>query len=150
LARQLFTAAASPVTAFADMLRLDDRPIVVSLSLQCGRTAFLLKTAHDESLRKFAPGLILENEILRRFHDTGFADRLDSASVAGYVLDDFFCDRERIGDLVLAVDGTVTPAALRGLVAQDRSLQAARDRLKALYRSVVDMRTRARDRSAVS
>jgi CelD/BcsL family acetyltransferase involved in cellulose biosynthesis len=89
-ARTLFVRAGQGgVSPRADVLSLDGRPIAVSLALVCGGTAHLLKTAYDESLRAYAPGLILEDEIIRAFHATAFADRLDTASVAGSALDDF-------------------------------------------------------------
>jgi CelD/BcsL family acetyltransferase involved in cellulose biosynthesis len=139
LARRLFTGSAGPVTSRADLLRLDGRPIAISLALICQGRAFLLKTAYDESLRALAPGLLLEVEIIRRFHERRFATRLDSASLAGCVLEDFFPDREPIGDVVLAADANVSPRALSALVAQERLRLAALARMKRCYWGLVDL-----------
>ena len=133
MARRLFGGAEGPVTARADSLVLDGRPIAVSLALVCGGTAHLLKTAYDENLRKFAPGIVLENEIVRLCHDAGIAQRLDSASLPGGVLDDLYPDRERIGDVLLSSDPNVTRDKLRAIANQDRRYRDSLKRLKSTY-----------------
>jgi hypothetical protein len=84
------------------VLRLHGRAIAASLALVAGRTASLLKTAYDETLRGCAPGLILEDEIVQVLHATAFADRLDAATLPGSALESLYPDRETIAD-VLAV-----------------------------------------------
>lgn len=140
MARRLFDAKTGPVTARADGLYLDGRPIALSLALVCGGTAHLLKTAYDETLRKHGPGVLLENEIVRVFHDTGFARRLDSASLPGGVLDDLYPDRERIGDLLIACNPKVTQAKLCALADEDRRLRDRLARLKAVYWQMRDLK----------
>ena len=124
------------------MLSLDGRPVAISLALVSAGTAFLLKTAHDERLRAFSPGVLLEDAILRAFLDEGFADRLDSASLPGSLLDELYADRERIADLVVATDGAVTAAALAAMAEKERRRQAALDRLKAWYWRAIDFAKR--------
>jgi hypothetical protein len=132
-ARELFgQGRRGGVGARADVLSLDGRPIAISLALVCGGTAHLLKTAYDESLRAFAPGLLLEDEIIRAVHATAFAGRLDTASVAGSVLDELYPDRERMGDLVLAADSGV--AAFAAVIRRETRRRAALARLKTLLR----------------
>jgi CelD/BcsL family acetyltransferase involved in cellulose biosynthesis len=133
LARALFARADGPVTARADMIRLDGRPIAVSLALVCDGTAHLLKTAFDESLRAYAPGIVLEAEIVRACHEDRFADRLDSASLPGGVLDDLYADRERIGDLLFATTAEVGASALQRVADAERLRRAAMKQLKQLY-----------------
>ena len=139
--RALFTAAGA-VAGQADVLSLDGRPVAISLALVSAGTAFLLKTAHDERLRAFSPGVLLEDAILRAFLDEGFADRLDSASLPGSLLDELYADRERIADLVVATDGAVTAAALAAMAEKERRRQAALDRLKAWYWRAIDFAKR--------
>ena len=136
-ARTLFgRAGQGGVSPRADVLSLDGRPIAVSLALVCGGTAHLLKTAYDESLRACAPGLVLEDEIIRAFHATAFADRLDTASVAGSALDEFYGDRERIGDLIVATDARMSPKAFEAVIRQEAGRRAGLGRLKNLLRLV--------------
>lgn len=143
LTRALFGGAAG-VAARADVLSLDGRPIAASLALVAGGTAFLLKTAYDEEFRAFAPGILLEDAILRDFLDGGFAEKLDSASLPGCLLDEMFADRERIADLVVATDASISQAALQALVRQERVRQAAVKQLKGWYWRLHDWRAGAR------
>jgi CelD/BcsL family acetyltransferase involved in cellulose biosynthesis len=106
LARALFTDTDGPVTPRADLLRLDGRPIAISLALVAGGTATLLKTAYDETQRANAPGLLLEAAIVRALHETGFAERLDSATLAGSALESLYRERETIAEIVAVPPGS--------------------------------------------
>ena len=86
--------------------------------------------------------MLLEDAILRAFLDEGFADRLDSASLPGSLLDELYADRERIADLVVATDGAITAAALAAMAEKERRRQAALDRLKAWYWRAIDFTKR--------
>jgi len=119
-AHALFREGDGPVGVRADGLRLDGRLIAVSLSLLAGGTATLLKTAYDETERACAPGLVLEAEIVRRLHATGFAERLDSATLAGSALESFYRERETVAEIV-----AVPPGGHR-LVGLDRRVALAR------------------------
>lgn len=120
LARALFTDSAGPVGVRADALTLDGRPIAISLALVGGGTATLLKTAYDESLRTHAPGLLLEEAILRACHETAFADRLDSATLAGSALESLYRERTRVAEIV------AVPPGARRTMSLDRRLRLAR------------------------
>lgn len=138
LARAAFRPAPGPVSVRADVLNLSGTPIAVSLALLCGGTAYLLKTAYDERFRACAPGLILEDEIIRAFHTTRFAERLDSASEVGGVLETLYPDRERIGELVFSTDPGFSRTALRRLLAREREIGRLRRALKRAYWRAVD------------
>lgn len=119
LARALFTATPGPVGVRADALTLDGRPIAVSLALVTGGTATLLKTAYDEGLRSHAPGLLLEAEIVRACHETGFAERLDSATLDGSALESLYRDRTPIAEIIAVPPG-------RQVIPLERRLRLAR------------------------
>ncbi|UHC15790.1 GNAT family N-acetyltransferase [Methylobacterium currus] len=128
LAKDLFRAGGGPVTARADLLRLDGRVVAASLALVCGGTATLLKTAYDEALRALAPGVLLEAEIVRALHETRFADRLDSATLASAVLDDLYPERTRIAEIVVSPRGGPAPERI---AARARRQHAAKAWLRA-------------------
>lgn len=109
-ARALFRDTLGPVRPRADTLSLDGRPIAISLALVCGGTATLLKTAYDESFRALAPGLLLEAAIVRALHETGFADRLDSATLPGSALESLYPERETICEIVAVPPGAKGPS----------------------------------------
>ncbi len=119
-ARRLFGRADGPVRGRADILARDGRPLAISLALETGGTAFLLKTAHDEAERAQAPGLVLEAEIVRALHETGFASRLDSATLGGSALESLYREQVTIAEIVAA------PDAGRGLVGLGRRIRLAR------------------------
>ncbi|SEO57237.1 Acetyltransferase involved in cellulose biosynthesis, CelD/BcsL family [Methylobacterium sp. UNC300MFChir4.1] len=119
LARALFTAVPGPVAVRADALTLDGRPVAVSLALVSGGTATLLKTAYDEDLRGHAPGLLLEAEIVRACHETGFADRLDSATLEGSALEGLYRDRVPVAEIIAVPPG-------RQVISLERRLRLAR------------------------
>ena len=120
LARALFAASHGPVGVRADALNLDGRPIAVSLALVGEGTATLLKTAYDEAFRAHAPGLLLEAEIVLACHETAFADRLDSATLAGSALENLYRDRATVAEVI-----ALPPGAGRGL-SLERRLRLAR------------------------
>lgn len=105
LFRQDETTPADPPTVRADCARLDGRVIAASLALVAGRTAYLLKIAYDETLRSYAPGLVLEDQIVRALHDTAFADRLDSATLPGSPLEHLYPERARIAEILALPPG---------------------------------------------
>jgi hypothetical protein len=82
--------------------------------------------------------VLLEDAILRAFLEEGFADKLDSASLPGGVLDDLYAGRERIADLAVATDPRISPAALEAMAARERRRTAAMKALKGWYWRAVD------------
>ncbi len=105
-ARALFSDGSRGVSARADLLCLNGKSIAASLALVQNGTACLLKTTYDETLRAFAPGLVLEAEIVRAMHETGFAQRLDSATAPGSALESLYRDRETVAGLVAVPPGS--------------------------------------------
>ena len=149
--RAAFADSGGPVTCRADVLRLDERPIAISLAFVCGGTAYLFKTAYDETLRRHAPGVLLEDEIVRIRRDTGFAERLNSASLPGSVLEALYPHREAMGDLLFATDPAISAQALASLAKQEILRRRAVAQLKDLYRRLraACQPTSARGRASV-
>lgn len=119
-ARIVFSGEAGPVRARADCLMRDGRPLAISLALVVGGTAFLLKTAYDETERAHAPGLVLESEIVRVLHETAFAGRLDSATLAGSALESLYRERVAIAEIV------AVPERGRWILTLDHRVRLAR------------------------
>ncbi len=93
--------------ASADVLSLDGQAIAVSLNLQIGRTAFAIKCAYDESLRRFSPGLVLEFLVIEHLFESRFADEMDSCvTQAGHVIQDLWDGSVRMGTLALSGRGS--------------------------------------------
>lgn len=133
LARALFAAVDGPVRVRADCLTLDGAPVAISLALTDGRTATLLKTAYDEARRAQAPGLVLEAEIVRAFHETRFAERLDAAALPGSALEDLYPERETVFEILAMPPGTPGPS-LENRIRLIRIAQRARAVAKRMLR----------------
>ncbi|TXM74306.1 GNAT family N-acetyltransferase [Methylobacterium sp. WL12] len=118
--------AQGPVGARADILALDGRPVAISLALVGGGVATLLKTAYDEVQRACAPGLLLEAEIVRACHHDAFADRLDSATLAGSALEGLYRERETVAEIIAMPPGR-DALSLERRVALARFEHRARD-----------------------
>lgn len=93
--------------ASADVLALDGRAVAVSLNIQVGRTCFALKCAYDEELRRFSPGLVLEQLVIEHLFASRFADEMDSCvTQGGHVIQDLWDGSVEIGTLALARRGS--------------------------------------------
>jgi CelD/BcsL family acetyltransferase involved in cellulose biosynthesis len=132
--RALFSEQGGPVTCRADVLRLEDRSIAITLSFVCAGIAYLFKTAYEEALARHAPGVLLKQDIIRIWQETGFAEGLNSVGVPGNVLEIFFRDRQPIGDLLFATNPDVSPGALVSLANQEALRRRAVAALKRSYR----------------
>src|SRR4051812_46489401 len=73
----------------------------------------------------------------------------DTASVAGSVLDEFYGDRERIGDLIAATDARMGAQAFKAVIRREAGRRAALGRLKTLLRIVRRERFRREAETAV-
>lgn len=135
-AYDLFRDGPGPVGARADALTLDGRTIAASLALVCRGTAYLLKTAYDERHARFAPGLLLEDAIVRRVHAEPFAARLNSAATTATPLDELYPDREAIGDLVMATDPSMSRSSFEAVIRREALRREGLRRAKGLYRRV--------------
>ena len=125
-ARMLFTPDGREPDVRADVLRLDGRTIAVSMAIVSGGTAYLMKIAHDETLRACAPGVLLEAAIARDFLDGQDATaRLDSADLSGGLLDELWGAHIPIADLLVVSDPGISDARLARLVAMERARRTA-------------------------
>jgi hypothetical protein len=132
-ARALFAGEPAGARPRIDSLLAGSETVASSLALLSHGTAYLLKTAYDSRRRSSAPGLLLELEIIRACHEDGFADRLDSAAVAGGPLAELYPDREPIGDLMFATDAALDSMTLVRLARSEESRRRMLRRLKDRY-----------------
>ncbi|HVJ67606.1 MAG TPA: GNAT family N-acetyltransferase, partial [Caulifigura sp.] len=65
-------------------LWLDDRPIALKLNLLASPGSFAFKIAYDEEFYRFSPGVLLELENIRLFHDHGDAAWMDSCAAPNH------------------------------------------------------------------
>ncbi|MGH7004651.1 MAG: GNAT family N-acetyltransferase, partial [Alphaproteobacteria bacterium] len=119
-------------------LELDGKVIAVLIVFVEAGEAWTWKTAYDETLSAFSPGVLLMIEVLKNHLDDPNIDRTDSCAVPDHpVVSRLFQERETIGTLVIGL----SPAA-------DRAARQAASQIH-LYRRTQNMarlmRKRLRD-----
>ena len=100
-------------------MTLDGRPIAMKMNFSSSpgaggvRTAVAFKIAYDETFQKFSPGVQLELETVRRFHEQSALQHLDScASAAHPMIDRLWGDRTSRMDVVVSLGGWRADAAV--------------------------------------
>jgi GNAT acetyltransferase-like protein len=84
-------------------LNLNGQPIAQKLDLVAGRAGFAFKIAYDESYSRFSPGVLLELENLRRLHEEGQFDWVDSCAVPDhFMINRLYTSRRVIQTVVIA------------------------------------------------
>lgn len=63
--RRLLEGYDAPEQTAVQLLRLDERCIAASFSLNVGGSIFILKSGYDEEYRSLSPGVLLDDQILR-------------------------------------------------------------------------------------
>ena len=115
-ARAFFTAVAAEAFRRGRLmmlaLRLDGRPIAQLCNFVSGRGSFAFKVAFDEAYAPFSPGVLLEAENIRRFHDRPDLGWMDScAAMQPALVDRLWTDR-RLIETVLVDTGRAPGAFL--------------------------------------
>lgn len=99
----------------------DGRVAASQVNVRSGRTVLHWKTAYDEQLAAWSPGVQMELGLLSRFHDDPSLELLDSGvEPGGTVSDRLYPDAVRLGDVLLPLSG-----AGRGLVSTVPTAYAA-------------------------
>ena len=101
-AREAFTGSEREARTRIDMLRLDGRPVSISITVISGDTGWYLKPTYDESLGKFSPGMLAQIENLKNVLDDGAIEHFDSACVPGHVIEKIWTGRKHMGDILFA------------------------------------------------
>lgn len=78
--RQMVAALAPLGDAWIHALTLDGRPVSMQIVLRAGTTAFTWKTAYDEELRDFSPGMLLFEDYTAAFLANPAIDIVDSCA----------------------------------------------------------------------
>jgi CelD/BcsL family acetyltransferase involved in cellulose biosynthesis len=133
-AKQAFGVHKGASITRADVLELDGKAIAVNLSLQSGRTAFTVKCAFDENYRTYSAGLLLEEDMIREFLEGSWADKLDSATAPGHLIQGLWNGSTEVGDILVAAGPTMWPFRVYELLETTR--RRAREKAKSLVASL--------------
>ncbi|KQT50677.1 hypothetical protein ASG43_05160 [Aureimonas sp. Leaf454] len=117
-------------------LRLDGRPVAMSLLLTAGREAFTWRIAYDEAFRRFSPGILLLEDVTLDLLGDPTVRRTDSCNHrdTGFQAERW-TDRHDLIDVLLDVRSR-SPGLLRLLATRERALRRLLDRLRDARRLV--------------
>jgi len=105
-AQTLFLEAFRRGRLLATGLDVDGKPVARELCLAGGAGSFSFKIAYDEAFGRYAPGLLVELENIRAFHDTPGLQWMDSfTSAENTTIGGVWKGRRRIERIAAAVDG---------------------------------------------
>ena len=86
-------------------INFDGRPIARYCGFTAGEGAIAFKTAYDESLRRYAPGMLAQVDMIRAFHERPELQWMDSYSDAGNgCVDDLWQHRLTVQRVAIAAD----------------------------------------------
>lgn len=117
------------------VLRAGDRVLAMSSELRTRDALFGFKSCHDESLRRYAPGVQLFDEVIERFHADEDLPLYDSCSAPdNKLMNELFGDRRECASFVAVPRLVADPAqhAVSGALAARR--QARRTLVRARER----------------
>jgi len=108
-------------------LSADKRTVAMKCNLYAGDGGFCFKIAYDEELARFSPGVQLERENIRIFHDRRRERWQDScADPENVMINRLWPDRRSISTTMLARDGVRAAVCRQAL----RAVEAARETKK--------------------
>jgi len=97
-------------------LSAGDRTVAMKINLSAGEGAFCFKIAYDEQLARFSPGIQLERENVRIFHEGRSERWQDScADPQNTMINRLWPDRRRIRTVLLARRGALAAVSRQGI-----------------------------------
>jgi len=130
----LFSLATDGKVAINRLL-LDGRPIAATITLRSGDTAWYWKTAYEERLSRYAPGMLLTAGLTEELAEDSAIVRTDSAAAPdNSVLDDIWRERLALCNRLIAVRPGAPFARARRLEKARGAILAAAKSLRARLR----------------
>jgi len=130
------TALAAQGQARVDRMMFGDKAIAAAITLTAGNTAWFWKTAYNEGVARFSPGVQIAYQLTPSLASLPGIARVDSCATADHpMIDHMWHDRLALCDRLIAVKATWLPfSAVRAVEALRRSaietVKAARTRLQ--------------------
>jgi CelD/BcsL family acetyltransferase involved in cellulose biosynthesis len=129
--RQLAAARACRI----DVIELDGKPVAAGIVFKSGDRAWYWKTAYDENLGRFSPGVQLALDISRRQLESKSTALTDSCAIEGHpMINHIWPDRMAIADIFVGVDATRSAPALAAARGEALRRELRRRLKSALFR----------------
>lgn len=113
-------------------LCVQGRAIAYQIYFTAASGAFAWKTAYDEAFSRFSPGLLIQTELIERWHRSPEFDWIDSTSEPDSYLNDMWKERSALQTVLVGTDwpGRLIVAGLPALVRLKAHLRAAFQRAR--------------------
>ena len=102
--------------------RLDGVPVAMLASFRCPPLAFSYKTAFDESLSRFSPGVLLQRENLAMLTDRHIGLTDSCASADHPMIDHIWRERRAVGRVSIAIGGALRRAVFAQVLRRERQV----------------------------
>ncbi|MCZ0736235.1 GNAT family N-acetyltransferase [Phreatobacter sp. AB_2022a] len=127
-----------------DLIMLDGRPVAAGIVLRAGTRGWYWKTAYDETLARFSPGVLVTHAITARLAADASVQCVDSCAIAGHpMIDRVWPARLAMTSRLVALGPDGAGTAYRMVLAAIRMRRAARDCAKAALARIRRARARA-------
>lgn len=131
----LVTAAVATLAAASAArvarLRLGDRTVAAGIVLVAGPTAWFWKTAYDEALARYSPGVLLTLDLSAALLDDPQIGLVDSCAVAGHpMIDRLWGGRRTLSDRLIGLDPGLRFALVGRLETTRRTARIAARRVR--------------------
>ncbi len=102
--QQAIASLAATGQARIDAIRIDGRPIAVTVTLESGDTAWCWKIAYDEDFARYSPGVQIIRELTQHLLADQAIKRVDSCATADHpMIDHLWRERLALSDQLIAV-----------------------------------------------
>jgi CelD/BcsL family acetyltransferase involved in cellulose biosynthesis len=114
---------------------LDGRTIAAAITLRSGDTAWLWKTAYDETLARYSPGVMLAASLTEELVSDAGVEQTDSCATADHrVVNRTWSERLALCDLLIAARPEVPFLRARRLETMHGAAVAAATRVRGIFR----------------
>jgi CelD/BcsL family acetyltransferase involved in cellulose biosynthesis len=114
------------------VMRLDNRIIAGQINFASQDELFFMKSAYDETLSKFGPGVILYAWIQQQSCDQGLYRILDSCAPANHSLEEIWLERRQLQSLFIAPNSRLNEAKIQSAILGRRMVSKTKAKLKSM------------------
>jgi CelD/BcsL family acetyltransferase involved in cellulose biosynthesis len=124
-----------------DTVSLDGRVIAVAINLITNRHIILYKSAYDETLSHYSPGVLCDLQTTRHILDSDSFDEADSNSTPGHPIERWWHDKIPFGNLRIALDSHIDKDFLSKLSRREKLWQQGVEWIKKIDQKIRNRKT---------
>jgi CelD/BcsL family acetyltransferase involved in cellulose biosynthesis len=140
-ARQALTGHKTDPGIVMDIVRLDGRIIAAAINLITNRHMLLYKSAYDENLSLYSPGVLCDLQTTRYVLDFDNCDMADSNAAPGHPMERWWHDTIEFGHLRIALDCHMDADILKKLAWREYIFRQGIEWIKAVTYKIKNHKT---------